>query len=129
MANYKNGKLGDITDICKALGDGNRARIVMALSGGELCVCRLIGLLDLAPSTVSKHLSILKQAGLIESRKNGRWVYYKLAEDHLQPATRTALAWLRQSLAKDKTIAEDKRKLKQITREAPEELCQRIKKK
>jgi DNA-binding transcriptional ArsR family regulator len=63
-----------------ALSDPNRVRALMALRNGELCVCQLIELLQLAPSTVSKHMSILKQAGLVASRKDSRWVYYRSAE-------------------------------------------------
>ena len=66
----------DFMAIVKALADENRVRALMALRERELCVCEIIELLGLAPSTVSKHLSILYQAGLLESRKDGRWVYY-----------------------------------------------------
>ncbi|MGA9236606.1 MAG: metalloregulator ArsR/SmtB family transcription factor, partial [Desulfobacterales bacterium] len=63
----------------KALADATRIRILGALQGRELCVCQLIELLGLAPSTVSKHLSILRNARLIDSRKEGRWMYYRLS--------------------------------------------------
>ena len=62
----------------KALADENRIRMLLALSGGELCVCRLTALFGLSPSTTSKHLSILYSAGLVNSRKEGRWMYYSL---------------------------------------------------
>ena len=65
--------------VAKALADDNRTRALMCLRDGELCVCQIIELLQLAPSTVSKHLDILHRAGLIESRKEGRWIYYRLA--------------------------------------------------
>ena len=64
----------------KALSDPNRVRALMALRNQELCVCRLIELLQLAPSTVSKHLTLLRQAGLIEGRKEGRWMHYRLPD-------------------------------------------------
>jgi ArsR family transcriptional regulator len=67
-------------DMFKALGDETRLRAVVALVGGELCVCQFTELFEMAPATVSKHLSILHRAGLIERRKEGRWVYYKLAQ-------------------------------------------------
>ncbi len=60
--------------ITKALADENRVRMLLALKGGELCVCQITELFGLAMSTVSKHLSILYQAGLTESRKEGRWI-------------------------------------------------------
>ena len=62
--------------VIKALTDENRVRILMALRDRELCVCQITGMLDLSPSTTSKHLSILRQARLIESNKKGKWVYY-----------------------------------------------------
>ena len=60
--------------VAKALADDNRTRALMCLRAGELCVCRIIALLELAPSTVSKHLDILRRAGLVESHKEGRWI-------------------------------------------------------
>ncbi len=63
----------DVVTIAKALSNENRVRILAILEGRELCVCQVIELLGLAPSTVSKHLSILKQARLIDGRKQGRW--------------------------------------------------------
>jgi len=128
MAKYRNNEIRDVTDILRALGDANRLRIVMSLFGGELCVCRIIGLLGLAPSTVSKHLYILKQANLIESSKKGRWVYYRLAQEGQNKAAQKMLRWLKESLAKDATIIKDKRLLGKILKEEPEELCLRIKK-
>ena len=71
--------------LTKALADPNRVRLLLALRGGELCACQITELFGLAPSTMSKHLSILYQAGLVDSRKNGRWVHYGVAArlDHL----------------------------------------------
>ena len=66
--------------VLKALADETRVRALMALRRRELCVCQLVELLGLAPSTVSKHMSILKQARLVESRKEGRWMFYRLAQ-------------------------------------------------
>jgi len=79
MADTVYREMNSYTAITKALSDPHRVRALMALRRGELCLCQLIDLFALAPSTVSKHLSILKQAGLVESRKDGKWVYYRLA--------------------------------------------------
>ena len=68
----------DFLNITKALADENRLRMLMALQDGELCVCQITELMGLAMSTVSKHLSILYQAGLVNARKEGRWMYYSL---------------------------------------------------
>ncbi len=67
-------------DTHKALAHPARLRILAMLRGGELCVCQLIAVLQLAPSTVSAHLSELKRAGLVEERKQGRWVQYRLTD-------------------------------------------------
>ena len=64
--------------VSKALADQNRIRALLLLKDRELCVCQITEVLSLAPSTVSKHMSILKQAGLVQMRKEGRWAYYRL---------------------------------------------------
>ena len=110
--------------ITKALSDSNRARAVMALSGGELCVCQFIELLGLAPSTVSKHMAVLHQAGLVETRKDGRWVYYRLPT-RPDPVVRDALKWLAASLKADPQTAADAKRLKIVKKTDKDKLCVR----
>ena len=69
----------DFMSVIKAIADTNRVRILCVLQGRELCVCQIIEMLGLAPSTVSKHLSILRQARLLEDRKEGRCWYRTVA--------------------------------------------------
>jgi DNA-binding transcriptional ArsR family regulator len=107
----------------KALGDTNRVRVLLALRGRELCVCQIVELLELAPSTVSKHMSILKQAYLVESRKSGRWVHYRRAENGIPPAARDALNWVDASLAGEVGTRQDTKRLKKILKIPVEELC------
>lgn len=109
--------------ITKALADENRIRSLLALDGQELCVCQIIELLGLAASTVSKHMSILTQAGLVESRKDGRWRYYRLADDDAPPEVRGAIAWICSSFSENSKIRQDSERLKKILRLDPEELC------
>jgi DNA-binding transcriptional ArsR family regulator len=111
--------------ITKALSDPNRVRIILALRHGELCVCQITELFGFAPSTVSKHLSILHHAGLILSRKSERWVYYRLPDEIAPIAVREALEWVHKSLAKTDEAAADTKKLKQILKTDPAELCRR----
>ncbi len=111
--------------VIKALADENRARIVMALSGRELCVCQIVELLDLAPSTVSKHMAILKQARLVDSRKHGRWVHYRLGDEDVTREARQGTSLLQSSLAQDAQVREDAKRLKQILKMDPEQLCRR----
>ena len=116
----------EFMSIAKALADENRVRMLMFMGGGELCVCQIMELLGLAPSTVSKHLTILHQAGLVESRKEGRWVYYGLPE---APSTcvKQAMEWLRASLAKDPQVIQDNRQTKAVLKMDKEQLCCRYK--
>jgi ArsR family transcriptional regulator len=112
--------------IAKALGDETRVRMLLALREGELCVCQITELFGLAPSTVSKHLSILHQAGLAESRKEGRWIYYRLPGKAAPAAVRRALHWVAQSLEGTETAVEDAASLRKIRVIDPVELCKRV---
>ena len=67
------------SEVFKALGHPARVEMVRALSGGERCVCELVEIAGLGWSTVSRHLSVLRQAGVIEAEKRGLQVFYRLA--------------------------------------------------
>ncbi|HMA63320.1 MAG TPA: metalloregulator ArsR/SmtB family transcription factor [bacterium] len=73
--------MNELIKIFKALSDQNRLRIVKMLEEKPMCVCEITEVLQLANSTVSKHLSILRNAGLIVSEKEGRWINYRLNPD------------------------------------------------
>lgn len=64
----------------KALADETRLRILALLLGGELCVCEIIAALALPQSTISRHLAYLRNAGWVQDRRQGMWMYYRLAE-------------------------------------------------
>jgi ArsR family transcriptional regulator len=66
----------------KALSDETRLRILALLSNGEMCVCDLMAILDLPQSTVSRHLAYLRNAGWVEDRRRGVWMYYRLCDDN-----------------------------------------------
>jgi len=114
-------KLNTFTNITKALSDNGRVRALLSLKQGELCVCQIIALMGLAPSTVSKHMAILKQAGLVESRKQGRWIYFRLANK--QTEIFKILALLVELLKNDETAVQDKKTVKKIICHDTEELC------
>jgi DNA-binding transcriptional ArsR family regulator len=114
-----------LMNITKALADENRVRILMALRQGELCVCQITELFGHAPSTVSKHLSILFQAGLVESRKEGRWIYYQLPGRKAAGMSRQALGWVEKSAAGSPQILADNKKIKKILKQNAAELCKR----
>jgi DNA-binding transcriptional ArsR family regulator len=73
--------LQSLTQLHKALASRARLRIVAMLRGGELCACQIAAVLDLAPSTVSRHVAELRNAGIVTERKEGRWVHFALAKD------------------------------------------------
>jgi len=112
-------------NISKALADANRVRLLLSLRGRELCACQITELFGLAPSTMSKHLSILYQAQLVNTRKDGRWVYYSLPGKEAPAAVRQALAWVCDSLAGNAQIADDAKRLKRLLKVDPSELCRR----
>jgi ArsR family transcriptional regulator len=69
----------ELVAIAKALGDPTRVRIVSALRNGELCVCELVDSLDISQSSLSSHLQICRQTGVLTTRKESRWIYYSLS--------------------------------------------------
>lgn len=107
----------------KAAGDPTRTRILKLLEGGELCVCQIQAVLRLAPSTTSKHLSTLKTAGLVDDRREGRWVHYALASDAHNPYAPDVLRLVRGALADDAKIADDRRRLEEVLRMPLAEVC------
>ena len=118
-------KMREFMTLAKALGDENRVRMLLALRGGELCVCQITELFGLAVSTTSKHLSILYQAGLLDSRKEGRWMYYSLPGKAAPAAAREAIRWAAKALADDPRVAEDGARLNKVLALDPVELCKR----
>lgn len=68
----------DIALICKALGDANRLKIVCMLSEGEKCACVLLEAFEITQPTLSHHMRILAECGLVDIRKEGKWCYYSL---------------------------------------------------
>lgn len=94
-------KVTALAQIYKALGDETRLRIVHLLARrGELCVCEVETILSISQSKASRHLNYLKQAGVVDDRRDGTWVHYRLARP-ADPATRAAVGALRKQLADD----------------------------
>ncbi len=113
--------------VFKALGEENRIRAVLALKGRELCVCQIVELLQLAHSTVSRHMSILKEAGLVQSFKRGRWVYYRLRNDESAGFPKVALRQILSSASNTQQARIDSERLQELLMLNPEELCERQK--
>jgi ArsR family transcriptional regulator len=100
----------------KALSDPNRLRIMKMLGERELCLCEVREMLGLSNSTVSKHLSILRDAGLLLDSKEGRWVNFRLNSKAENQFTRSILALIRNSFNDDETIREDVKKAHRVDR-------------
>jgi len=109
--------------VMKALSDPNRVKILKILQHkSDMCVCELKSLLHIAQPTVSKHLKILEEAGLVEYRKDGLWVNYSLANGSSSPYAAGILGELR-------TWLEDQPELADILKKAPfvsrEQICRK----
>ena len=102
--------------IFKALSDPNRLRILKMLENGSLCVCEIRDVLNLANSTVSKHLSLLRDAGFILNEKNGKWVYYKLNQKAEEPHVKSLMKLMHEWMNDEDMIKADKRKLVKVDR-------------
>lgn len=68
----------DVAVICKALSDSNRLQIIQMLSGGEKCGCKLLEAFEITQPTLSHHMKILCECGLVNDRKEGKWHYYSI---------------------------------------------------
>ena len=112
----------EFTKLMKALSDPNRVRIIKLLEQRSICVCELQAALDIAQPTVSKHLRVLEEAGLVEFRKEGLWVNYSLSDHSENPLARTMLGHLRHWLNEEPEVAVMVRKIPFLDREA---LCRK----
>ena len=108
--------------VMKALSDANRVKIIKLLQQKEMCVCELQGALGIAQPTVSKHLRILEEAGLVDYKKDGLWVNYFLANGKSSPYAASLLGNLKHWLENDSDIVELVKKVPFLNRE---ELCKK----
>lgn len=106
----------EMTKIFKALSDQNRLRILKMLEARALCVCEITEVLKLAASTVSKHLSILRDAEFILDKKDGKWVNYYLNDDKKNEYINQLLILIKSALPDDETIKNDLIKVSQVDR-------------
>lgn len=84
-------QLIDLSELFKVFGDSTRIKILTALSHGELCVCDLSKLVGMTSSAVSHQLKILRSAKLVSCRRDGKTVFYALADDHVTTIIRQGL--------------------------------------
>lgn len=107
----------DILNIFKALSEETRLRVLKLLDHGELCVCDIVAALDMIQPKVSFHLAVLKEAGLIKDRKQGKWVHYKIDDSDI---FRRFLLLSTLERISAETVSEDIRRLKDFLKEKSE---------
>jgi ArsR family transcriptional regulator len=104
------GFMKELVQMYKALADETRLRIVFLLqTGGELCVCDLMAVLNLPQSTVSRHLAYMRSSGLVSDTRKGVWMYYRLREQ--EPLLSGVLHVLKEQFLRNKTAKADRQRL------------------
>jgi DNA-binding transcriptional ArsR family regulator len=112
--------LARIVQVHKAIGHPVRLRLLAVLRSGPLCVCQMTVVVKLAASTVSEHLSELRNAGLLSERKEGRWVEYRLSDSSVRDGILDPV-W--PSLEDDREVKADAVLVKELRRVPLDELC------
>ena len=114
---YQESQMKDFLKVTKALSDPNRVKIVKMLQHKVMCVCEMQAALKIAQPSVSKHLKILEEAGLVTFHKDGMWVNYQLTDGSDSPYAASLFGNLRHWLEDDPKVAEIVEKLPSIRRE------------
>ena len=104
----------DIATVCAALADATRLRILALLADGEVCVCHIHDSLDIPQPTASRHLAYLRRTGLVDTRRDGLWVHYRVSET-LPAHVRHALAGVLHAVQHCPEPAADDRQLARVT--------------
>jgi ArsR family transcriptional regulator len=94
-------ELYDLSDFFKVLGDSTRSKIIWALDEHELCVCDLAVLLGMTKSAISHQLRALREANLVVNRRDGKNVFYSLADDHIKQIFEKGLEHIREKKLDD----------------------------
>ena len=102
--------VNDLVSIAKALADQTRVRIISALLERELCVCELCDSLEVTQSTLSTHLQVIREAGLVSARKEGKWMYYEIHQD-AHSVIEALFKLFRSSLRSDAALRGDAQRL------------------
>ena len=113
-------RLSSLEALFKALADGTRLRILALLQAGEICVCDIHGSLDLPQPTVSRHLAYLRRTGLVQGRKDGLWVHYRLAPLP-DPVMQTVVDAVNHALGHVESGEKDRRRLLKLADVTPVE--------
>jgi len=108
-----------LQEIFKALSDETRLRILKLLEEREICVCELMQVLEMPQSTISRHMNVLRRAGLVKGRRNGKWVHYRLHAAEFNPYASAVLKLLKGILTEHPTVIRDREALKRAVRFCP----------
>ena len=111
--------------VMKAVADPTRVRILKILEGGGLCVCQVIAVIALGQSTISKHLFLLKSAGLVRDRRDRKWIHYSLARKDASPYAALALRNLKGWLNDDPVVMKDRERTALARAIGPVAICER----
>jgi ArsR family transcriptional regulator, arsenate/arsenite/antimonite-responsive transcriptional repressor len=106
----KTGKKFDMELLFRALADRTRLRLLNLMGCGEICVCFLVEILGTNQPKISRHLAYLRRAGVVEARREGKWMHYRIV-DPPDPCAVRILADLRKWLAEDKGMERDRYRL------------------
>jgi ArsR family transcriptional regulator len=115
--NIQDESMKEFIKVMKALSDSKRVKIVKMLQHKKMCVCEIREALQIAQPSVSKHLKILEDAGLVEREKDGQWVDYFLTNGNSSPYVASLIGNLRHWLEDDREIEELVKKIPIIKRE------------
>lgn len=111
--------------VMKAVADPTRVRILKLLEGGEMCVCQVVAVLELGQSTISRHLFLLRMAGLVRERQEKKWVHYALGGATATPYARKMLVAVKNWLNDDPVIVRDRMRESLAREIGPVEICGR----
>lgn len=114
----------DLLAIMSALSDETRLRAFLLLREQELCVCQVIEVLGLSPSTISKHMTILHQAGLVQRRKEGKWHYYRWADAKATSVIGRAMRLALEGAGEDALVTADSKRCCGVQKKDLEEVCE-----
>jgi ArsR family transcriptional regulator len=120
---YERQPMKEIAIIFKALSDDTRLRVIKLLQERELCVCELMQVLDMSQPRISRHMSVLKNAGLVEDRREGKWVHYFLCNGTDNEDIKRILQSFSQMANDNQLVQEDKKKLKKALRLSEKKIC------
>ena len=120
---YKRWRMRKIANIFRALSDDTRLRVIKLLQERELCVCELMQVLAMSQPRISRHMSVLKNAGLVGDRREGKWVYYSLRNEAQGKETKIILDAMVVVANGDAVVKADQKKLKKAVRVGELKTC------